>query len=415
MGFNKFNFSKQIQDNIDFCGYSRPTPIQEQAISPILAGRDCVGLAQTGTGKTAAFVLPILQKMLNEGHRKGTKAVIIAPTRELAEQIHQNIKSMARKTSLRSAVVYGGVGKQPQLKELRAGADIVVACPGRLLDLLGESGVSLKNAGILVLDEADHMFDHGFLPDIKRIIQHLPKKRQNLIFSATMPKEITRLIDNILTNPVKVQVNHTVAADTISHAMYKVPKAKKTVLLKKLLSNTDITSTVVFTRTKFKAKNLAQQLEKTGYKAVALQGNMSQQARNRAMEGFRDGTFRVLVATDIAARGIDVSNISHVINYDLPDTAESYTHRTGRTGRAEKHGHAISFADQEDMSMIATVERRLGMKMSLETMELPQVLEKNTRRKSSNKISGNSSGSKQKVFSGRRKNRRNTTVSPIAG
>ncbi|WP_136806526.1 DEAD/DEAH box helicase [Desulfosediminicola flagellatus] len=413
MGFKKFNFSKQIHENIGLCGYSKPTPIQEQAISPILAGRDCVGLAQTGTGKTAAFVLPILEKLLS-GRRNGTRAVIIAPTRELAEQIHQNVKSMARKTSLRSAVIYGGVGKQSQLKELRSGADIVVACPGRLLDLLGEPGVSLRNAGILVLDEADHMFDHGFLPDIKRIIQKLPKKRQNLIFSATMPKEIIRLIDNILTNPVRVQVNHTAPASTISHAWYKISQAKKTVLLKELLSNQDITSAVVFTRTKFKAKNLAIQLDKKGYSAVALQGNMSQLQRTRAMEGFRDGTFRVLVATDIAARGIDVSDISHVINYDLPDTAESYTHRTGRTGRAEKHGHAISFADKGDMSMIALVERNLGMKMSLETIELPQVIETPNRRPASKRPMENSPGSKQKRYAGKRKNSRSNAVSPVA-
>lgn len=414
MSFNKFNFSRQLCDNIAFLGYSKPTPIQEQAIFPILAGRDCVGLAQTGTGKTAAFVLPILQKLLNE-QRNGTRAIIIAPTRELAEQIHQNVKTMAQKTSLRSVVVYGGVGKQLQLKGLRTGADIVVACPGRLLDLLGEPGVSLKNVETLVLDEADHMFDQGFLPDIKRIIGQLPQKRQNLVFSATMPKEIRHLIDNILVDPVKVQVNHTVPADTISHALYKVSKARKTDLLKKLLSDKNITSTVVFTRTKFKAKNLAVQLDKAGHHAVALQGNMSQQKRMRAMEGFRDGTFKVLVATDIAARGIDVSNISHVINYDVPDTAESYTHRTGRTGRAEKHGHAISFADQEDMSIIALVERNLGMKMLVEATDLPQVIRNTERQQPSNKPSGNSTGSKQKVYSSSRKNRRSKAVSAIAG
>lgn len=414
MSFNQFNFSKKLLDNITLCGYSKPTPIQDQAISPILAGRDCVGLAQTGTGKTAAFVLPILQRLLN-GKRNGIQAVIIAPTRELAEQIHQNVKSMAQETSLRSVVVYGGVGKQPQLKGLRAGADIVVACPGRLLDLLSERGVSLRNVKTLVLDEADHMFDQGFLPDIKRIIGQMPHKRQNLVFSATMPQEIRRLIDSILNDPVKVQVNHTVPADTISHALYKVAKTRKTVLLKKLLADKDITSTVVFTRTKHKARSLAIQLEKSGHSAVALQGNMSQQKRQRAMDGFRDGTFRILVATDIAARGIDVSNISHVINYDVPDTAEAYTHRTGRTGRAEKHGHAISFADKEDMSLIALVERKLGMKMVLESMELPPVIENTDRRQTNQKPSGNSTGSKRKTYSSRRRNNRSKVASPTAG
>lgn len=414
MSFNRFNLSKKLLDNISLCGYTRPTPIQEQAISPILAGRDCVGLAQTGTGKTAAFVLPILQKLLN-GQRNGIQAVIIAPTRELAEQIHQNVMSMAQKTPLRSVVVYGGVGKQPQLKQLRAGAHIVVACPGRLLDLLSEPGVSLKSVETLVLDEADHMFDQGFLPDIKRIIQKMPRKRQNLIFSATMPNEIRRLIDNILNDPVKVQVNHTVPADTISHALYKVPKAKKAVLLKKLLTDSDITSTVVFTRTKHKARSLALQLEKAGHSAVALQGNMSQQKRQRAMDGFRDGTFKILVATDIAARGIDVSNISHVINFDVPDTVEAYTHRTGRTGRAEKHGHAISFADRDDMTLIAHVERRLGMKMVVETMELPQVTSNPKSEQTRKKPSGNSTTTKRKVYSSRKRNRRSKSASPIAG
>jgi ATP-dependent RNA helicase RhlE len=414
MSFNKFNFSNQLLNNIASCGYSKPTPIQEQAISPILAGRDCVGLAQTGTGKTAAFVLPILQRLLTE-RRNGIRAVIMAPTRELAEQIHQNVKSMAQNTSLRSVVVYGGVGKHPQLKGLRAGADIVVACPGRLLDLLGEPGVSLKNVSTLVLDEADHMFDQGFLPDIKRIIQRLPQKRQNLIFSATMPKEIRRLIDKILSNPIKVQVNHTAPADTISHALYRVPQTRKAILLKKLLTNEDITSVVVFTRTKHKARSLALQLEKAGHSATPLQGNMSQQKRQRAMEGFRKGTFRILVATDIAARGIDVSNVSHVINYDIPDTAEAYTHRTGRTGRAEKHGHAISFADKGDMAMISLVERNLGKKMIIESMELPPVVENNERRQPHRKQSGNSTGRKQKAYSSKRKHRSRKAVSSTAG
>ncbi len=414
MSFKKFEFSEQLHANIAFCGYSKPTPIQEQAIGPILVGRDCVGLAQTGTGKTAAFVLPILQKIMN-GQRKGTQAVIVAPTRELAEQIHQNVKTMARNTGLRSVVVYGGVGKQSQLNGLRSGVDIVVACPGRLLDLLGERGVSLKNVQTLVLDEADHMFDQGFLPDIKRIISQLPRKRQNLVFSATMPKEIRRLIDAILVDPVKVQVNHTAPADTISHALYKVSKAKKTVLLKELLLNKEVTSAVVFTRTKFKAKNLAIQLEKSGHSAIALQGNMSQQKRKKAMDGFRDRTFRILVATDIAARGIDVSNISHVINYDVPDTTEAYTHRTGRTGRAEKHGHAISFADKGDMSLIANVERKLGMKMLLETSDLLEVKDNRDRRQSNKKASIKSTNSKQKVYSGKRRNRRGKAISPIVG
>lgn len=414
MSFKEFNFSNQLYRNIISSGYSKPTPIQKQAIAPILEGCDCIGLAQTGTGKTAAFVLPLLQRLLN-GHRKGTRVIIIAPTRELAEQINQNIKTMALKTSLRSVVVYGGVGKQPQLKGLRSGADIIVACPGRLLDLLGEPGVSLKNVETLVLDEADHMFDQGFLPDIKRIIRQLPKKRQNLVFSATMPHEIRRLIDTILVNPVKVQVSHSVPADTISHTLLKVSKARKTVALKRLLSNEDITSAVVFTRTKFKAKNLAIQLEKAGHKATALQGNMSQQKRKKAMDGFRNGVFRVLVATDIAARGIDVSNISHVINYDIPDTAEAYTHRSGRTGRAERHGHAITFADQGDMSMIAQIEHNLGMKISPGIAELPPEKGNKQSQKPFIKHSKNATVKKNKAYTGKKRKHSNKPISSLAG
>ncbi len=369
MSFKKFKFSKQLHNNIISNGYLKPTPIQAKTITPIINGRDCIALAQTGTGKTAAFVLPILQRLLN-GHPNGVRAVVIAPTRELAEQIHQNVVCLSKKTSVQSAVIYGGVGKHHQLKSLRSGVDLIVACPGRLLDLLNEPGVSLKNVETMVLDEADHMFDQGFLPDIKKIICRMPQKRQNLVFSATMPKEINQLIKSFLNDPVKVHVNHTAPADTISHALYKVSKAQKTVVLKKLLSNEDITSAVVFTRTKFKAKNLATQLGKHGHRAAALQGNMSQQKRKKAMDGFRNGTFNVLVATDIAARGIDVSDISHVINYDIPDTTEAYTHRSGRTGRAEKHGQAITFADQNDMSMVATIERSLGMKMLQHTSDL---------------------------------------------
>ncbi len=413
MSFTQFNFSKQLQENIAACGYTTPTPIQEQAITPILDGRDCVGLAQTGTGKTAAFVLPILQCLLNE-KRTGIRAVIIAPTRELAEQIYQNVQSMAHNTGLRSMVIYGGVGKQPQLKGLRAGTDIVIACPGRLLDLLTDPRISLDKVQTLVLDEADHMFDQGFLPDIKRIIRQLPQKRQNLVFSATMPTEIRRLIGDILRDPVKVQVQHSEPAETISHGLYQVPKAKKTILLKQLLSQKEITSAVVFTRTKFKAKNLAVQLDKAGLNAVALQGNMSQQKRKQAMDGFRNGAYKVLVATDIAARGIDVSDISHVINYDMPDTVETYTHRTGRTGRAQKHGHAISFADREDMAMTAQVERKLGIKMALKTAELPREKEKNTPSQSPAQPR-KKTGGKSAMRSGKGRNRRSKVVSPVAG
>lgn len=368
MSFKEFTFHPKVSAGIEACGFTAPTPIQKEAIPPILEGRDMLGLAQTGTGKTAAFVLPMLQR-LQDGPRKKVRALIVAPTRELAEQINDNIVKMGQQTGLKSVVVYGGVGKQPQIRAIRAGAEIVVACPGRLLDLLNEKVFNLTAVEVLVLDEADHMFDKGFLPDIRRIVKQLPRKRQSLVFSATMPQEIRHLAEEILYKPVTVQINHTLPAPTISHQLYQVAKEKKTSLLKNILAEgEEMSCTLIFTRTKYKAKGLAQQLEKAGYRATSLQGNLSQSKRQVAMDGFRDGTFKILVATDIAARGIDVLGISHVINYDVPDTAETYTHRTGRTGRASKTGQALTFAGPDDGKMIAHIERTLGKKMARESV-----------------------------------------------
>ncbi|MGV1099139.1 DEAD/DEAH box helicase [Thiovibrio sp. JS02] len=365
MSFTEFQFHPKVTAGITACGYTAPTPIQKEAIPPVLAGRDILGLAQTGTGKTAAFVLPLLQRLL-DGPRRKVRALIVAPTRELAEQIHENISRMAKETGLTSVVIYGGVGKMPQVKAVRNGAEIIVACPGRLLDLLNEKAFSISGVEVLVLDEADHMFDKGFLPDIKRIIKQLPKERQSLVFSATMPSEIRHLAEEILKNPVTVQINHTLPAPTISHVLFQVAKEQKTSLLKSIISEREMASTLIFTRTKHKAKSLALHLQKAGYSAASLQGNLSQQKRQQAMDGFRDGTFKILVATDIAARGIDVLGISHVINYDVPDTAETYTHRTGRTGRATRTGEAFTFASREDGKMISLIESILGKKMQRE-------------------------------------------------
>ncbi|MBW1940209.1 MAG: DEAD/DEAH box helicase [Deltaproteobacteria bacterium] len=362
MSFKDFKFHPKVNAGIDACGYTAPTPIQKEAIPPILAGRDIFGLAQTGTGKTAAFVLPLLQRLL-DGPRKRVRALIVAPTRELVDQIHDNIGRMAKETGLRSVVIYGGVGKQPQIRTIRAGVEIVVACPGRLLDLLNEKAINLSAVEVLVLDEADHMFDKGFLPDIRRIIRQLPKERQSLVFSATMPKEIRLLAEKILQNPATVQINHTLPVQTISHVLFQVAKEQKTSLLKSIIQEREMTTTLIFTRTKHKAKSLALHLQKAGYSAASLQGNLSQQKRQQALDGFRDGTFKILVATDIAARGIDVLGISHVINYDVPNTAETYTHRTGRTGRAARTGQAFSFVSREDSKMISLIERNLGKKM----------------------------------------------------
>ncbi|MFO7749261.1 MAG: DEAD/DEAH box helicase [Desulfobacteraceae bacterium] len=363
MDFNEFKFHSKINKGIAACGYTTPTPIQEKAIPPLLEGRDLLGLAQTGTGKTAAFVLPLLQKML-EGPKKRARTLIVAPTRELAEQIHDNIETMAIATGLKSVVIFGGVGKQPQVKAIRAGAEIIVACPGRLLDLVvNDKALRLDTIEMLVLDEADHMFDKGFLPDIRRIIGKLPAKRQSMVFSATMPNEIRTLAEKILNNPATVQIQHTLPAPTISHGLVSVEKNRRTDLLKQLIQERDVESALVFTRTKHKAKSLALQLNKAGFSSASLQGNLSQQNRQKALKGFKNGNIKILVATDIAARGIDVLGISHVINYDLPETGETYIHRTGRTGRAEQTGQALSFSSGEDKKQVVMIEKALGKKL----------------------------------------------------
>jgi len=378
MSFKPFNFHPSIIRGITSCGYSSPTPIQKEAIPPILDGQDIFGLAQTGTGKTAAFVLPLLERLLKNPGKK-VRALIIAPTRELAEQINLNIKQLAIKTNLKSVSIYGGVSKGPQIKAIKAGAHIIVSCPGRLLDLMNDRAVSLDNIEVLVLDEADHMFDKGFLPDIRRIIKQLPRKRQSLVFSATMPQEIKRLAEKILHNPVTVQINHSLPVQNISHSLFQIKKEQRTSLLKHLFIEDEMKSALVFTRTKHKAKSLAIQLNKAGYSATSLQGNLTQQKRQKALNGFRDGNFKILVATDIAARGIDVLQISHVINYDLPDTVETYTHRTGRTGRAGEKGKAYTFVSQEDTKMISLIERNLGKKMVQATARSFDSSRKNSR------------------------------------
>lgn len=362
MGFNAFKLHPQIAAGVRALGYQTPTPIQVQAIPPVMEGHDVMGLAQTGTGKTAAFVLPLLQRLLT-GPRGRVRALIVAPTRELAEQIHVAVTALGRDTRLRSVTVYGGVGLNPQIQKLRAGAEIVVACPGRLLDHINQKTIDLSHVEILVLDEADRMFDMGFLPDVRRIIKHLPVKRQNLMFSATMADDIRKLAHDVLRNPVTVQVGHTAPANTVAHALYPVAQHLKTALLMELLKHTDTESILIFTRTKHRAKRIGQQLEKAGYKAASLQGNLSQNRRQAALDGFRDGSYQILVATDIAARGIDVSTISHVINYDIPDTTDAYTHRIGRTGRAAKTGDAFTFITHEDEPLVRSIERVIGAKI----------------------------------------------------
>jgi len=357
--FDDFSFDTRINAGIRDAGYATPTPIQEQGIPLILEGRDVLGMAQTGTGKTAAFMLPILQR-LTTGPLRRTRVLIIAPTRELAEQIHQTVVVLGRHTRVRSAAVYGGVGKGPQLQAMQRGTEILVACPGRLLDHIQAGDVDLSNIEVLVLDEADRMLDMGFLPDIRRILRHVPAQRQTMLFSATMPPDIRTLADSILTNPETVQVDISAPAKTVSHALYPVPETLKPRLLHAMLEQTRTARVLVFTRTKHRAKRLAVDLDKRGYRVAALQGNLSQNRRQEAMNGFREGKYDILVATDIAARGIDVSEISHVINYDMPDTVDAYTHRIGRTGRAQATGEAVTFAVQDDEPLVRDIERVLG-------------------------------------------------------
>jgi ATP-dependent RNA helicase RhlE len=365
--FDSFALDQRLAGAIRDLGYEKPTPIQERAIPVVLEGRDVIGLAQTGTGKTAAFALPILQRLVG-GPRGRLRALILAPTRELAEQIHQAILGFSRKTGLRSATVYGGVPMYSQRKNIR-GADIVVACPGRLLDQMSARAVELRDLEVLVLDEADRMLDMGFLPDIRRIVKQLPTARQTLLFSATMPDEVRQLTRDLTREATTVQVDRSKPAATVSHAVYPVESHRKTDLLKVLLDRLDIGSVLVFTRTKHRATRLATQLKAAGHASTALQGNLSQGQRQRAIGGFRDGSVRVLVATDIAARGIDVSTVSHVINYDIPDTVDAYVHRSGRTGRAERTGDAFTFVAREDGSTVRAIERALGAPLERKRVE----------------------------------------------
>ena len=368
MNFEHFSFDPRISAGIKSLGYTTPTPIQQQAIPVVLKGRDVLGTAQTGTGKTAAFVLPILQR-LTKGPSGRVRALIVAPTRELAEQIHQASVDLGKNTRLRSVTVYGGVSKNRQVNALRRGAEIVVACPGRLLDLANDRSIDLSRVEVLVLDEADRMCDMGFLPDIRRILKLVPARRQTLFFSATMPQDIRRLADSILKDPVAVQIGLIAPAKTVSHALYPISQGLKKKLLLDTLEQTATGRVLVFTRTKYRARNLASDLKKRRYRVAALQGNMSQNQRQAAINGFRDGKYDILVATDVAARGIDVSDISHVINFDMPDTVDAYTHRIGRTGRAHRTGEALTFVTQGDEPLVRAIEKVLGKR--IERRRLP--------------------------------------------
>ncbi|NLY82491.1 MAG: DEAD/DEAH box helicase [Clostridiales bacterium] len=412
MQLKNLDIIEPIQKALKTQGYTTATPIQEMAIPQLLEGKDLLGCAQTGTGKTAAFAVPILQGLSSQmKHLKGKrkiKALVLAPTRELAIQIGESFKTYGENLDLKTLVIFGGVPQNPQTKALGIGIDILVATPGRLLDLINQKYVHLDNIEYFVLDEADYMLDMGMIHDVRRIIKFIPKVRQTMFFSATMPTEISKLADQLLTDPVKVAITPVSSAvEIIEQAVYYVNKSNKTRLLVHLLKNEDIISALVFSRTKHGANKIVKLLEKAGINAEAIHGNKSQNKRQLALKNFKDKKTRVLVATDIAARGIDVDELSHVINYNLPEVPETYVHRIGRTGRAGLGGIAISFCDQEEKSLLKEIEKLTSKKvpvvsdhpyplveMPIELKEVPTHKYSESKTKSNHKRNKSSSSQK---------------------
>jgi ATP-dependent RNA helicase RhlE len=376
MSFETFGLCPEILRAVKAKSYKTPTPIQEKAIPHVLEGKDLLGCAQTGTGKTAAFALPILQRLHGTPpkgrHRRVIRVLVLTPTRELANQIAESFGAYGKHTGLRHTVVYGGVSQKPQAQALQQGVDILVATPGRLLDLVSQRLVDLSAVETFVLDEADRMLDMGFLPDIRRIIDKLPKNRQTLFFSATMPADIQRLSGSILRDPVRVSAGPVSSpAEDVEHSVYFVEKQNKGELLRHLLSDGSIKNALVFTRTKHGADRVTRQLARANVRAESIHSDKSQNARERALADFKRGTTRVLVATDIAARGLDIVDLSHVINYDLPEEPENYVHRIGRTGRAGASGIALSFCGIEERSSLIAIERLIRKHLRVAGEDLP--------------------------------------------
>lgn len=364
MQFSDFKLDERLLTTVAHSNFTTPTPIQEKAIPICMEGHDLIGTAATGTGKTAAFVLPILHRLIAKpaAHRS-PRVLIVTPTRELAEQIRSVVKELSHGTHIRSASVYGGVGFEDQRRALTNGTEIIVACPGRLLDHMEHTRIDLSYVETVVLDEADRMLDMGFLPDIKRILEALPRERQTLLFSATFARELMDLIHHFLRHPKRISVDTEKPAETVDHCFYPVKQHLKTPLLISLLKTTEHRSILIFTRTKHRANRLKDNLERAGFAAGVLHSNKSQNQRRQALDGFRNGKLAMLVATDIVARGIDINTISHVVNYDIPDTAVNYIHRIGRTGRAAREGDAITFITPEDNAEVREIERRLGKRV----------------------------------------------------
>ena len=364
MSFSQFLLHETLLHNISAAGYQTPTPIQSAAIPVALAGRDLLGTAQTGTGKTAAFALPLLHHLLAQPHdKRQTRALILAPTRELADQVYDSFRQFAANTPIRVATIFGGVGMAPQQRALRNGTEILVACPGRLLDHARRGNADLRGVECLIIDEADRMLDMGFLPSIRRIIGLLPTDRQTMLFSATFAPELNRFVAQTMRDPERLVIGLATPPETIAHAIYPVPTALKTALLAALLEGITSDSVLIFTRTKHRADRVAAYLTRKGYSTGVLHADRTQPQRQRALADFRSGNVPYLVATDIAARGIDVATISHVINFDIPDTADTYVHRTGRTGRALKTGEAFTLVTREDHDTVHLIERTLGERL----------------------------------------------------
>jgi len=407
MTFNDLNLIEPILKALKTEGYTTPTPIQEQAIPIVLQRRDLLGCAQTGTGKTAAFSIPILQLLyqdrLQHKEQKTIKALILTPTRELAIQINESMAAYGRHTGLKHLVIFGGVSQNPQVDALRRGVDILVATPGRLLDLMNQRFIHLEHIKMLVLDEADRMLDMGFVNDVKKVIAKVPVKRQTLFFSATMPKEIQHLADSILTNPERVEVTPVSStADTIQQELYYVQKSDKRDLLAHILKDKDIKTALVFTRTKHGADKVVKDLHRLKITAEAIHGNKSQNARQRALTNFKNRDTRVLIATDIAARGIDIDELTHVINYEIPNIPETYVHRIGRTGRAGANGIAYSFCDAEEIAYIKDIHKLIGKQIPVNE-EHPYVMNPDSVRitESADKPKGKGGGQKRSRGFGR--------------
>ncbi len=373
MSFKSLGLSEPILKAIQEKGYETPSPIQAKAIPPVLEGKDVLASAQTGTGKTAGFTLPMLHNLSSsrtEQRHRPIRALVLTPTRELAAQIHANVKEYSTHLNIRSTVIFGGVNQKPQVNKLSQGVDVLIATPGRLLDLESQGLLSLKRVEIFVLDEADRMLDMGFVRDIERVMKLIPAKRQNLMFSATFSKDIKKLAYTILNNPVQVEATpENTAVEVIEQKVYRVAKGKKTGLIIKLISDGDWKQVLVFTRTKHGANNLCKKMISAGITAAAIHGNKSQGARTKALAGFKNGSIRVLVATDIAARGLDIPLLPHVVNYELPNIAEDYVHRIGRTGRAGAEGQAMSLVSADETSYLKGIEKLIGESIPVEILE----------------------------------------------